>query len=215
MRKVRMSDKRGLFITFEGIDGSGKSTQIRRLRDFLETNGHSVELIREPGGTAIGEKIRSLLLDKSNGEMSFETELLLYEAARAQIVNEKIVPSIRAGKVVVCDRFFDSTTAYQGYARGLDLSEINRLNRWATGGLEPDITFLMDLPVTEAMKRMVGRSGGSDRLEVEGSDFMEKVREGYLAILTRNPRMILLDATDSADTIFQKVQRIVWEVMNK
>ncbi|MDD3959496.1 MAG: dTMP kinase [Clostridiaceae bacterium] len=210
-----MSDKRGLFITFEGIDGSGKSTQIRRLRDFLETNGHSVELIREPGGTAIGEKIRSLLLDKSNGEMSFETELLLYEAARAQIVNEKIVPSIRAGKVVVCDRFFDSTTAYQGYARGLDLSEINRLNRWATGGLEPDITFLMDLPVTEAMKRMVGRSGGSDRLEVEGSDFMEKVREGYLAILTRNPRMILLDATDSADTIFQKVQRIVWEVMNK
>ena len=128
-----MSDKRGLFITFEGIDGSGKSTQIRRLRDFLETNGHSVELIREPGGTAIGEKIRSLLLDKSNGEMSFETELLLYEAARAQIVNEKIVPSIRAGKVVVCDRFFDSTTAYQGYARGLDLSEINRLNRWATG----------------------------------------------------------------------------------
>lgn len=210
-----MSDKRGLFITFEGIDGSGKSTQIRRLRAFLETNGHSVELIREPGGTAIGEKIRSLLLDKSNGEMSFETELLLYEAARAQIVNEKIVPSIRAGKVVVCDRFFDSTTAYQGYARGLDLSEINRLNRWATGGLEPDITFLMDLPVTEAMKRMVGRSGGSDRLEVEGSDFMEKVREGYLAILTRNPRMILLDATDSADTIFQKVQRIVWEVMNK
>ena len=128
-----MSDKRGLFITFEGIDGSGKSTQIRRLRDFLETNGHSVELIREPGGTSIGEKIRSLLLDKSNGEMSFETELLLYEAARAQIVNEKIVPSIRAGKVVVCDRFFDSTTAYQGYARGLDLSEINRLNRWATG----------------------------------------------------------------------------------
>ena len=121
-----MSDKRGLFITFEGIDGSGKSTQIRRLRDFLETNGHSVELIREPGGTAIGEKIRSLLLDKSNGEMSFETELLLYEAARAQIVNEKIVPSIRAGKVVVCDRFFDSTTAYQGYARGLDLSEIFR-----------------------------------------------------------------------------------------
>lgn len=210
-----MSDKRGLFITFEGIDGSGKSTQIRRLRDFLETNGHSVELIREPGGTAIGEKIRSLLLDKSNGEMSFETELLLYEATRTQIVNEKIVPSIRAGKVVVCDRFFDSTTAYQGYARGLDLSEINRLNRWATGGLEPDITFLMDLPVTEAMKRMVGRSGGSDRLEVEGSDFMEKVREGYLAILTRNPRMILLDATDSADTIFQKVQRIVWEVMNK
>ena len=96
-----MSDKRGLFITFEGIDGSGKSPQIRRLRDFLETNGHSVELIREPGGTAIGEKIRSLLLDKSNGEMSFETELLLYEAARAQIVNEKIVPSIRAGKVVV------------------------------------------------------------------------------------------------------------------
>ena len=210
-----MSDKRGLFITFEGIDGSGKSTQIRRLRDFLETNGHSVELIREPGGTAIGEKIRSLLLDKSNGEMSFETELLLYEAARAQIVNEKIVPSIRAGKVVVCDRFFDSTTAYQGYARGMDLSEINALNRWATGGLEPDITFLMYLPVTEAMKRMVGRSGGSDRLEVEGSDFMEKVREGYLAILTRNPRMILLDATDSADTIFQKVQRIVWEVMNK
>ncbi len=108
-----MSQKKGLFITFEGVDGSGKTTQIRKLRDFLETNGIAVDLIREPGGTSIGEKIRSLLLDKSNGEMSSETELLLYEAARSQIVRERILPSLQAGRVVICDRFFDSTTAYQ------------------------------------------------------------------------------------------------------
>ena len=210
-----MTDKAGLFITFEGIDGSGKSTQIRKLRDYLEAEGHTVDLIREPGGTDIGEKIRSLLLDKSNGEMSFEAELLLYEAARAQIVRERIIPSLRAGSVVICDRFFDSTTAYQGYARGLNLSDVEFLNRWATGGLEPNLTFLLDLPVEDAYRRMEGRRTNTDRLEGAGFEFMKRVREGYLELCSRNRRMVLLDAMDSIDSIFQLIQRKVWEVMNK
>lgn len=210
-----MSDKIGLFITFEGVDGSGKTTQIEMLRDQLRSEGHSVEVIREPGGTAIGEKIRSLLLDKSNGEMSSETELLLYEAARAQIVHERILPSLREGRIVICDRFFDSTTAYQGYARGLDLNDVERLNRWATDGLEPELTFLMDLPVEDAYTRMHGRFGDSDRLEKEGFEFMKKVRDGYLALSASNKRIVVLDATAPIDSVSKMVQRKVWEVMNK
>jgi dTMP kinase len=210
-----MSDKNGLFITFEGVDGSGKTTQIRKLHDFLENQGIAVDLIREPGGTAIGEQIRALLLDKSNGEMSSETELLLYEAARSQIVRERILPSLRAGRVVICDRFFDSTTAYQGYGRGLDLADIERLNRWATGGLEPDLTFFLDLPVKEAMKRMEGRLIDSDRLEEEGCEFLSRVRDGYLEILARNSRMVHLDATTPIDSIYKQIQSKVWEVINK
>jgi len=210
-----MLDKAGLFITFEGIDGSGKSTQIRKLREHLEAEGLDVDLIREPGGTAIGEKIRSLLLDKSNGEMSFETELLLYESARAQIVRERIIPALRAGRIVICDRFFDSTTAYQGYARGLNLSDVEFLNRWATGGLEPDLTFLLDLPAEVAYRRMEGRRSDSDRLEGAGYEFMDKVREGYRMLCSANKRIIMIDATTSVDTIFQIIQRKVWEVMNK
>jgi len=210
-----MSDKNGLFITFEGVDGSGKTTQIRKLRDSLETQGIAVDLIREPGGTAIGEQIRNLLLDKSNGEMSSETELLLYEAARSQIVRERILPSLKAGRVVICDRFFDSTTAYQGYGRGLDLGDIERLNRWATGGLEPDLTFFLDLPVKDAMRRMEGRLIDSDRLEEEGYEFLSRVRDGYLEILARNSRMVLLDATTPIDSIYKQIQSKVWEVINK
>jgi dTMP kinase len=210
-----MSGKKGLFITFEGVDGSGKTTQIQKLRDFLETKGLAVDLIREPGGTAIGEKIRTVLLDKSNGEMSSETELLLYEAARSQIVRERILPSLRAGQIVICDRFFDSTTAYQGYGRGLNLADIERLNRWATGGLEPDLTFFLDLPVRDALRRMEDRLIDSDRLEEEGSEFMTKVRDGYLEILAHNSRMVLLDATAPIDSIFKQIQSKVWEVINK
>ncbi|MBN1891580.1 MAG: dTMP kinase [Clostridiales bacterium] len=210
-----MSDNIGLFITFEGVDGSGKTTQIRMLRDRLDSKGHLVEVIREPGGTAIGEKIRLLLLDNSNGEMSSETELLLYEAARAQIVHERILPSLREGRIVICDRFFDSTTAYQGYARGLNLSEVERLNRWATGGLEPELTFLMDLPVEDAYARMRSRFGDSDRLEKEGFEFMKKVRDGYLALSASNKRIVVLDATAPIDSVSKKIQRKVWEVMNK
>ena len=132
---------KGLFITFEGIDGCGKTTQIEMLSSDLQKEGIPFVLIREPGGTSIGEKIRTILLDKANSGMDERTELLLYEAARAQIVKEKIIPELESGKVVICDRFYDSTIAYQGYARGLDLQEIDFLNNWSAAGIKPDITF--------------------------------------------------------------------------
>ena len=129
---------KGLFITFEGIDGCGKTTQIEMLSSDLQKEGIPFVLIREPGGTSIGEKIRTILLDKANSGMDERTELLLYEAARAQIVKEKIIPELESGKVVICDRFYDSTIAYQGYARGLDLQEIDFLNNWSAAGIKPD-----------------------------------------------------------------------------
>ena len=146
---------RGLFITFEGIDGCGKSTQIRLLTAYLEDIGRPFLLVREPGGTVIGEKIRSILLDKENNEMSPAAELLLFEAARAQIVDEKIRPAIEAGTTVICDRFYDSTFAYQGVARSLGEDLVVTLNDIATSGLAPDITFLLDLSVEDAYARRI------------------------------------------------------------
>ncbi|MBO4686980.1 MAG: dTMP kinase, partial [Clostridiales bacterium] len=155
---------KGLFVTFEGIDGSGKSTQISMLSEDLKKKGIPFILIREPGATPIGEKIRTILLDKANSKMHARTELLLYEAARAQIVEERIRPELEKGTVVICDRFYDSTVAYQGYARGLDLDAIGYLNRWSTDELKPDITFLFDLPEEVAYQRRNGREGAEDRL---------------------------------------------------
>ena len=144
---------KGLFVTFEGIDGCGKTTQIELLSSDLKAEGIPYILIREPGGTLIGEKIRTILLDKANTGMDERTELLLYEAARAQIVKEKIIPELDAGKVVICDRFFDSTIAYQGYARGLKLQDVDFLNNWSAYGIKPDITFLLDLDEQTAYRR--------------------------------------------------------------
>lgn len=210
-----MVEGRGLFITFEGIDGSGKTTQIRKLRQMLESAGIPFEVIREPGGTMIGEKIRSILLDKVNTNMSPETELLLYEAARAQIVSECILPALSAGRTVICDRFYDSTVAYQGYARGLSLEAIDLVNKIATGGLEPDVTFLMDMSVQEAARRLGGRKKDSDRLESEGLSFMEKVRVGYLALSKNNARMIYLNAAAPIDEVWKQIEKKVGEVLNK
>lgn len=210
-----MVEGRGLLITFEGIDGSGKTTQIRKLRQMLEAVSIPFEVIREPGGTMIGEKIRSILLDKEHTNMSPETELLLYEAARSQIVCERILPALSAGKTVICDRFYDSTVAYQGYARGLSLEAVDLVNRIATGGLEPDLTFLMDMSVKDAASRVDGRKKDSDRLESEGLVFMEKVREGYLALSKKSARMIYLDAAAPIDEVWQQIEKKVREVLNK
>lgn len=209
-----MRKEKGLFITFEGIDGSGKSTQVVTLQRVLERRGYEVMLIREPGGTTIGEKIRSILLDRANDQMTPETELLLYEAARAQIVQEVIAPQLLLGKAVICDRFFDSTVAYQGYARGLSLDSIDFLNRLATGGVEPDITFLLDLPAEEAWKRRHGRSLGEDRLEAEGMEFMRRVRAGYLSLATNHPRVHVLDAMLTAEELTEYIHCKVWEVID-
>jgi len=203
----------GLFVTFEGIDGCGKTTQVTALRDSLEAKGTKVIVIREPGATFIGEKIRSILLDNANSGMSSETEVLLYEAARAQIVSEVIRPALLAGKVVICDRFYDSSVAYQGYARGLPLESIDSLNQFATGGLEPDLTFLLDLPAEAALERMNVREGSHDRLEIEGLGFMKKVRAGYLELAGKHARIIKLDAMSPATVLAEYIDRKFWEVI--
>ena len=209
-----MQMDKGLFVTFEGIDGCGKTTQVTALRQSLEEKGTKVIVIREPGATLIGEKIRAILLDNANCGMSSETEVLLYEAARAQIVNEVIRPALREGKVVICDRFYDSSVAYQGYARGLSLESIDSLNRFATGGLEPDLTYLLDLPAEAAWTRMNKREGSHDRLEIEGLGFMEKVRAGYLELAGMHARIVTLDAMSPATVLAEYIERKFWEVFD-
>lgn len=202
---------RGLFITFEGIDGCGKSTQIGLLTDCLEDIGKPFLLVREPGGTVIGEKIRSILLDKENNEMSPEAELLLFEAARAQIVAEKIRPAIEAGTTVICDRFYDSTFAYQGVARSLGEDLVVTLNDIATSGLAPDITFLLDLSVEDAYARRKGRGEADDRMELLGLEFQRNVRNGYLKAADSFDRIVVVDAGRTPEEIFADIKKTVEE----
>ncbi len=171
----------GVLITFEGIEGSGKSTQARLLAESLKAQGHEVLALREPGGSAIAEKIRALLLDPANKAMSPIAELLLYEAARAQLVTEILRPALDRGVIVICDRFYDSTTAYQGAGRQLRSVDFSTLNRLATGGLIPDATFLLDVPVELGLRRAKGDSAG-DRIEQEPIDFHNRVRQAFIAI---------------------------------
>ncbi|MDE0299372.1 MAG: dTMP kinase [Candidatus Poribacteria bacterium] len=181
---------RGLFITFEGVEGAGKSSQIRRLVGSLEEDGVSVFVTREPGGTAISERIRELLLERRHRKMVSTTELLLYAAARSQHVAECIAPALEEGRVVISDRFGDATTAYQGHGRGLDLELIHRLNNVATGGLVPDLTIVLDVPVKVGLGRARRRRRSMDRLEIENLEFHQRVRQGYLAIAKQEPNRV-------------------------
>ena len=201
-----MNDMKGLFITFEGIDGCGKSTQTAHCREWLEGMGREVLMVREPGGTKIGEKIRELLLDKKNSSMAPMTELFLFEAARAQIVEETIKPAIASGKVVICDRFFDSSFAYQGCARGLGPERVTRLNMDATGGLAPDITFFLDISVADAIKRRNSRGEEKDRIESAGDAFQEKVRDGFVRAASEDKRIVTIDAVSSPEIIFGQIK---------
>ena len=201
-----MNDMKGLFITFEGIDGCGKSTQTSLVKAWLENLGREVLLVREPGGTKIGEKIRTLLLDKENGTMAPMAELFLFEAARAQIVEETIKPALASGKVVICDRFFDSSVAYQGCARGLGAGMVKRLNMDATGGLAPDITFFLDISVEEAVRRRNTRGEAKDRIESAGDKFQEKVREGFVLAASEDGRIVTIDASATPEEIFARIQ---------
>ncbi|MBI3592125.1 MAG: dTMP kinase, partial [Nitrospirae bacterium] len=169
---------KGIFISFEGIEGTGKTTQARLLSERLSAEGHEVLLTQEPGGTVIGNRIREILLLPEHKEMSYMTELLLYNAARAQHLSEKIWPSINEGKIVITDRFTDSTIAYQGYARGIDISLIRSIDSIATGGISPDLTLLFDLDVETGLARNRG-ANKVDRLELEDIEFHRKVRAGY------------------------------------
>ncbi|MDB4720182.1 dTMP kinase [Verrucomicrobiales bacterium] len=204
----------GRFISFEGSEGCGKSTQIKRLCERLQGIGHEVLLTREPGGTELGECIRDLLQHAPEGEnMTSESELLLFAASRAQLVRKVIKPKINAGAYVLADRFHDSTTIYQGIARGLGEEIVSVMNDFAVGDCLPDCTFLLDISVVEGRERIRARSGGQeDRMEREPDSFFEKVRVGYLELANNNPeRFVLLDASKSAD----ELELEIWDNLNK
>lgn len=196
---------RGLFITVEGIDGCGKSTQARLIAAALEAAGHDVLRLREPGGVKISEQIRAILLDPANAEMGDVCELLLYEAARAQLVHQVIRPALAAGKTVICDRFYDSTTAYQAFADGLDRGMVSQANELAVDGCRPDLTLVFDLPVEDALRRRSGREA-EDRLELKGLEFQERVAAGFRAVAADEPdRVKLIDAGGSIAEVFSGV----------
>lgn len=181
-----------MFITFEGLDYSGKTTQATLLVEELERRGKAALFLREPGGTAISEKIREILLDRTHGAMTPTAELFLFSAARAQLVSEVIRPALRDGKIVVCDRFFDSTTAYQGYGRDLAVSDVEAINRLAVGGTIPDRTVLVDVEPGEIMNRLRSAGAAADRMESGGIELFDRVRRGYRALAAADPRRFIV-----------------------
>lgn len=194
----------GIFITIEGMDGSGKTTQINKLKDYFEKNGQHVVLTREPGGTVISEAIREIILDIKYQEMEPVTEALLYAASRAQHVRQYILPNLEAGNIVICDRYVDSSLVYQGFARKLG-DDIKKINDYATGGLAPDVTFFLDLEHTKGMDRKKNQQE-LDRLEAEKEQFHQMVREGYHQLLKVNgDRMIGVDAGQSIEDVHQEI----------
>ncbi len=196
---------RGLFITVEGIDGVGKSTQAALTEALLDSAGYDVLRLREPGGVAISEKIRAILLDPANTEMGDVCELLLYEAARAQLVHQVIRPALAAGQTVICDRFYDSTTAYQAFADGLDRDMVARANELAVDGCRPDLTLVFDAPVEAALCRRSGRDA-EDRLELKGLEFQHRVAAGFRVVAADEPdRVKLIDAVGSIAEVFSSV----------
>lgn len=199
----------GIFISFEGIEGTGKTTQARLLSERLIKEGYEVILTQEPGGTVIGNKIRKILLHVDHKEMSYMTELFLYNAARAQHLSEKILPALNDGKVVITDRFTDSTVAYQGYGRGIDIQVIMSINDIATEGIKPHLTILFDLDVETGLKRNKGTKK-VDRLELEDIEFHKKVREGYLKIAeAESDRIKIVDASLPLKDVSEKIWEIV------
>ena len=201
--------KRGKFITFEGCDGCGKSTQLKKLSDYLTENKIEYIFTREPGGGNISEAIREILLNGKNTEMSDECEALLYAAARAQHISEKIEPALAAGKLVVCDRYVDSSFAYQAYARGLGEEFVSKINACAIEKYRPDLTVFIDLTPEEAFKRKQG-ADENDRLEQAGIAFHKRVYEGYKAIAEKDPhRVYVVDGRQTPDQIFNEVLTIL------
>lgn len=210
---------RGLFITFEGIEGSGKSTQIALLSEHLRGRGRKAVLTREPGGTAIGDQVRKVLLDPANRALSPTAELLLYAASRAQHLHELIVPALEAGSVVLCDRFSDATLAYQGYGRGLPIATIRDLDRIVTSGLRPDLTILLDIDARTGLSRARGRNAqqglhGESRFENEDILFHTRVRDGYFLLADQEPgRFRLVNAARKPEEIQQDIRAIVDEFL--
>ncbi|GJQ62852.1 MAG: thymidylate kinase [Melioribacteraceae bacterium] len=199
-----------MFITFEGIDYSGKSTQVRLLEEYYQNLGKEVLLIREPGGTKISEKIRDLLLDKKNMVMTEKTEALLFAAARAQLVNEVIKPALERGAIVISDRFHHSSIAYQGYGRNLDLHFVENLQYFAISDTVPDITFFIHITLDEvARRKMENNRGGDDRIELSKDEFYHKVIDGYIKLSESDPKMKLIDGTKRIKTIHSDIVDIL------
>ena len=198
---------RGILITLEGPEGSGKTTQLPLLADWLEARGYAVLKTREPGGTSIGESIRNLLHDPAHTEMTSRAEILLYSASRAQLVAEVIQPALQAGKIVLCDRYFDSTFAYQGYGRGLPLEALQEITQFATGGLMPDVTFYLDIEPEEGLRRRADGGEEMNRLDRETLAFHCRVREGYQALIAADPeRWVTVDARGTVEAVRVRLQ---------
>jgi dTMP kinase len=199
-----------MFITLEGPDGSGKSSQLNPLADFLRQSGHPVLVTREPGGTAIGDQIRSILMDLKNEAMNPRTEILLFLAARAQLVEQVIRPHLQQGGIVLCDRYADSTLAYQGYGGGTDLDTLRRMLAFATGGLQPDLTLLLDLEVREGLRRKQACIDEWNRLDANPYAYHERVRQGYLELARLEPnRWVVVDADRPPEAVQAELRAVV------
>ncbi len=208
----------GRLISFEGSEGSGKSTQIEHLADHLGKLGYDVVTVREPGGTELGEQIRSIIVHNSKGdEMCPETELLLFAAARAQLVREVIAPALMRGAIVLSDRFLDSSTVYQGIGRNLALGPVNHINHFAVGNVMPDLTIVLDVPTQVSLKRIHQRASDlPDRMERENIEFYNKVREGYLFLAKQLPqRLVVIDGSKSETEIQRRIRTLITERLNR
>jgi len=199
-----------MFITLEGPEGSGKTSQIPALNAFICARGYDVLVTREPGGTDVGDQIREVLMNLKNISIVPRTEILLFQAARAQHVEEVIRPALAAGKIVICDRFGDSTLAYQGYGHQTDLETLKYLVNYATGGLRPDLTLLLDIPVKDGLKRKVDNASEWNRLDAYAEAFHRRVRQGYLTLAEEDPeRWAVIDATQSKEQVQKSMQQAV------
>jgi dTMP kinase len=203
---------KGLFITFEGPDGSGKTTQLKKLAAALEQAGYAVLVTREPGGTSISDQIRTIVLSPDNGAMVDQAEVLLYAASRAQHVHEKIIPALQANQIVLCDRFIDASVAYQAFGLGIGEDEVRAINQFASSGLQPNRTYLLDVPVEVSQQRLLQRANTSanlalDRIEQKKTDYHHRVRKAFLKIAeTEEHRVCLVRADRSEDEIFSDIR---------
>lgn len=204
-----MDNKKGLFITFEGADGCGKTTQINLLKEYLENKNYEIITTLEPGGSDIGKKLRQILLHH-DGFVSPRAEMFMYLADRAQHIDTVIKNNVEKNKIVLCDRHIDSTVAYQGYGRGEDIEQINLLNEIATGGYKPDLTFVFDVDSEIAQKRV---GNVKDRLESEGLEFHRKIRQGYLELAKKYPRIKVINSNKTIEEVFEQVKKIIDEIL--
>ncbi len=212
-KKKTPRELRGVFVTFEGIDGSGKTTQAKLLYRALKKEGWPVVLFREPGGTKVAEKLRQILLQEKSEPIAARAEILLYVASRAQLVEQKIKPALKSKKIVICDRYIDSTTAYQAYGRGFDPGWVEKLNRWGSSEILPELTFLIDVPVKVGLARKKGKL--LDRLEREGKSFETKVYRGYQLLALKHRRIRIMNGTPPAAEVAEGVKEIMDDYLKR